>query len=35
MPYGSTAYVYGGLSLEAVGSIPIGDLIFRKKTVSG
>lgn len=35
MPYGSKAYAYGALSGKDVGSVPIGDLIFKKKSVEG
>ena len=35
MPEGSTIYVYGGLSSRIVNSISVGDLIFRKQTITG
>jgi NADPH:quinone reductase-like Zn-dependent oxidoreductase len=35
MPYGSSAFVYGGLGLQSVGQVTIQDLIFRKKSIQG
>lgn len=35
MPYGTNAYVYGGLSLQPVGKLAIQDLIFKKKVIQG
>jgi NADPH:quinone reductase-like Zn-dependent oxidoreductase len=35
MPDGSTAFVYGGLSMQPVSNVGIMDLIFKRKTITG
>ena len=35
LPYGSTVYHYGNLSLKEISDVKTGDLIFLKKTLTG